>query len=238
MKHNTCCKDVTITLFAKSTKIEILIKQKLEINHFWHLGDMALKCLKINSNPQKDTKKLTSVSHFTNTDWWAVSYFYLIGFIVFPQLEKPLKAVYNPAQKALTDHNNEFCEWTCLYAPLPRGWNMISREWKPFENLIFKRNTSSQRAAAWRHEALRATPDEETTCVSHSISWCIYLRLSECLSVCLSLILALYFLTVLISRETHEHQQTLWNLMDLEWTWELKKTSGYFKYFKINLVLF
>lgn len=92
-------------------------------------------------------------------------FFTLIGFIVFPRLENTLKAVYNPAQKAMTEHNNEFCEWTCLYAPLPRGWNMISREWKPFENFIFKRNTGSQRAAAWRYEAL-SVPDDETTYVS------------------------------------------------------------------------
>lgn len=118
--------------------------------------------------------------------WIFIFFFYLIGFRVFPRLEKPLKAVYNPAQKAMTHHNNEFSERTRLYAPLPRGWNMISREWKPFENFIFKQNTGSQRAAAWRCGALSAPPDAETTCVWSLSVPAFICSLSECLSVCLS----------------------------------------------------
>lgn len=57
-----------------------------------------------------------------------------------------------------------------------------------------------------------------------SICPCIHLRLSKCLSVCLSYSLCLFsqdFLTALICRKTHEYMQPLWNLMDLEWTWDV-----------------
>lgn len=135
-------------------------------NFGWSVWDLGLNRLWEVSKPTEIPRKHRSLSALQIlTDEQDLNFFYLNGFIVFPRLENPLKAVYNPAQKAMTEHNNEFCEWTCLYAPLPRGWNMISREWKPFENFIFKRNMGAQRAAAWRYEAV-SVPDDGTTCVS------------------------------------------------------------------------
>lgn len=57
---------------------------------------------------------------------------------------------------------------------------------------------------------------------------------SKCLSVCLvfSYSLCLFspdFLTVLICRKTHEYMRPLWNLMDLEWTWDVA-TLRHFKH--------
>lgn len=164
-------------------------------------------------------------------------FFYLIGFKMFPRLEKPLKALHNPAQTAMTNHNNEFCEWTCLYAPLPRGWNMIWMEWKPFfENFIFKRNTSPRKGSsvtAW-------SAGRRSHVGLHSICLYVSLRFSKCLTVCLlyfRLPLRLRsrdFLTVLICRETHEYMQAGWNLMDSEWTLGAG-TLGHFKHWDISL---
>lgn len=105
---------------------------------------------------QTAPRKTTNNTHLSLLyQHWLMSriFFFLPNWIkgVSSTEKNPLKAVYNLAHKAMTDHNNEFCEWTCLYAPLARGWNFISREWKPLENFIFKRNTGWQRAAAWRY---------------------------------------------------------------------------------------
>lgn len=51
----------------------------------------------------------------------------------------------------MIDHKNEFCEGTCLYAPLPRGWNMIAREWMPFEDSILKGNRRARRGQQRDH---------------------------------------------------------------------------------------
>ena len=111
-------------------------------------GIWVLRDFKKSADPQKD-----------NISWILTDeqdlLFHLIGFTVFPRLEKALNAVCNAAQKAMTEHNNEFCEWTCLYAPLPRGWNMISREWKPFENFILERNTERAHRGQQRDDMKR-----------------------------------------------------------------------------------
>lgn len=202
--------------------------------HFWLEGDFEASDICIIRDSEKSTNPHTSPGKSTNNTPFCLalqtltdekdSYFLpnWIYSISSAGKASKSKAVYDSWQRALTDLNSELCEWTCLNGPLPCSWNMISREWKPFENFIFQRNTSSQRAAAWRHEAPSVVPDDETTCVLDSISPCIYLLLSKCLPVRLS-DFPLYFLIVLISRKTHEYQQPLRNLMDLEWTWELKK---------------
>lgn len=51
------------------------------------------------------------------------------------------------------------------------------------KNFIFRRNTGSQRAAAWRDGAQSETPDEETTCVSTP---CDLIFISRFLNVSLS----------------------------------------------------
>jgi len=105
---------------------------------------------------------------------------------------------------------------------------MISREWKLLENFIFKWNRGSQRAAAWQYETLPETPDDETTCVL-TICPHVYLGFSKCLSVCLSYFLCLLWIfSQSLSAEKHEYMQSLWNLMDSEWTSEV--TPFIFKY--------
>ena len=162
-------------------------------------------------------------------------FFCLIGFIVFPLLGKPLKANQSTiCDKELRQISTvSFVSEPVWMAHCPAVETWFQGSESLFENFIFQRNTSSQRAAAWRHEAPSVAPDDETTWVLDSISPCIYLRLSKCLPVHLSCF-PLYFLIVLISRKTHEYQQPLRNLMDLEWTWELKKTLQQFKYLIIR----
>lgn len=92
-----------------------------------------------------------SASSSTFMFFYSIFFFYIIGFPEVPGLK--LLQSHNPAQRAATQHNNDICEWTCLYGPLPHTEDMISEEWKPFEKFIFKQNTGSRRAAAWRCEA-------------------------------------------------------------------------------------
>lgn len=166
--------------------------------HFWLEGDFEASDICIIRDSKKSTNPHTSPGKSTNNTPFCLalqtltdekdSYFLpnWIYSISSAGKASKSKAVYDSWQRALTDLNSELCEWTCLNGPLPCSWNMISREWKPFENFIFQRNTSSQRAAAWRHEAPSVAPDDETTCVLDSISPCIYLLLSKCLPVRLS----------------------------------------------------
>lgn len=166
--------------------------------HFWLEGDFEASDICIIRDSEKSTNPHTSPGKSTNNTPFCLalqtltdekdSYFLpnWIYSISSAGKASKSKAVYDSWQRALTDLNSELCEWTCLNGPLPCSWNMISREWKPFENFIFQRNTSSQRAAAWRHEAPSVAPDDETTCVLDSISPCIYLLLSKCLPVRLS----------------------------------------------------
>ena len=119
----------------------------------------------------------------------------------------------------------------------PAGETWFSRGVKAFWEFHFQAEHGSQRAAAWRHEALSATPDDETTRLFFRLYQSLYLSPAFWMSLCLSFILARYFLTGLISRKTHEYMRPLRNLMDLEWTWELA-TQRHLKYFNINLVWF
>lgn len=106
----------------------------------------------MDSTKKKNANLFSTLCFFFNFHVFLFYFcFYIIGFPEVPGLK--LLQSHNPAQRAVTQHNNDICEWTCLYGPLPHTEDMISEEWKPFEKFIFKQNTGSRRAAAWRCEA-------------------------------------------------------------------------------------
>lgn len=152
-----------------------------------------------------------------------VPIFCLIGFIVFPLLEKPLKA------KQSTIHGKELWQTSTVsfvsepvwmaHCPAVETWFQGSES---LLRISFSSGTQARRGQQRDGMKRRLQRRTMKPRAFSTISPCIYLRLSKCLPVHLSYF-PLYFLIVLISRKTHEYQQPLRNLMDLEWTWELKK---------------
>lgn len=157
-------------------------------------------------------------------------FFNLIGFIVFPWMETPLKA--------MTDLNNEFCERTCLYAPLPRGWNMISSEWKPFEDFHFlaehglaegsgvTAQSAVRNAGRWHH--VRFSAPSFPAFIYYLF---IYLWLSKCLSV------GLFIQSISHSAYQQENTWILVSTLEFNGLGMNLGTLRHFKYFDITLVL-
>lgn len=138
---------------------------------------------------------------------------------------KTLKALYNPAQNAMTDHN-EF-SWVNLFvcptAPqLKHDFKGVKAFWE-FHFQAEQRLTEGSSMTVWSAvwNAGRWNHVRFDSICPH-----IYLCFSKCLTVSLSFTLCAYFsqdfLTVLICRKTHECMQLEWNLMDSQWTSDIE----------------